>query len=1040
MRRNLTTLAVLGIFSLPALAVKTVTLEQLQQTLQAAQTAHQSDDATAQQLSDFRLSARLVGNTLQHGIAVSPGPKTTQALHIIADASAFLDPPSDQTQNKPAPGGTEQSAIFAQTLHYAVHVVPTLPNFVATRVTEHYVDSMRGLESQESQQRGGLFLLGIHSAPISYRDGRETDDPSLRTTSAHPDKKKHPGQPGNADPIGGLTSWGEFGPILKVVLGDSIKGKLTWARWQLEDSKPVAVFRFEVDRSTSHYGLSYCCETSTESTAGAFVQTKHPVTLRQIGYHGFLEVDPEAGTILRITIEADLHPEDLILQASMMIEYAPVKIADATYYCPTHSVSSSVSLTQIESHGELHPARRMLLNDVEFVDYHRFGSESTLITQVPPVSNPENQNPQPSPSEQSARSATPAQSEPATAHAVNQQPPAKSDSALSTSNPPPAVSAVASTPPSTPNEPAAQAGQEVVIQALNSPPGFSENTAKIANSGGQTGGSGNFTIQSTTRSVNVSLIADDKHGKPIADLKQTEVNVFDNARQQQLRQFYRVTPGDSAAPASVPTQARDTFTNTASTNAQLQNMPDLLILLLDESHLAYHDLNQARTQVANFLKSTSPSSRIALYAISERGFRVIQDVTQDHAQVQKKLAAWVPDASAVAQAQALERRDRQQFDTVHSAKDLDSVNGNNVDEPETDKPLDPELSQMGDNPLRYALEGMVALARHFAPVPGHKSIAWISGDTVLFDWDGAGKEKGGKQLDAALLHTREALNEARISLYVLDASAIEGGAIDASIQNRNVEVNPVDQNGPAPRNNTAGRTTAQMQQDTHSIQTPVRQLAESTGGRAFNKGSDLKAVLDGIDRDSSSYYELAFDPDTPADGKFHTLQVKVPTRKDVVLSYRSGYLYAESSATPQQRLQQAVWSPQDASAIGLTAEPVLAADSASGSPTLKLRIAFPGLALEKQSDRWTDQLYIFLAQRDDATQKVEVSGDTLRLSLKQASYESGMPTGIPYQRAVDIKSKLGSVRVIVVDGNSGKMGSVTLPSSALHPSLNTGVK
>jgi hypothetical protein len=32
---------------------------------------------------------------------------------------------------------------------------------------------------------------------------------------------------------------------------------------------------------------------------------------------------------------------------------------------------------------------------------------------------------------------------------------------------------------------------------------------------------------------------------------------------------------------------------------------------------------------------------------------------------------------------------------------------------------------------------------------------------------------------------------------------------------------------------------------------------------------------------------------------------------------------------------------------------------------------------------------------------------------------------------VDVKSKLGSVRVIVVDGNSGKMGSVTIPSSAL---------
>jgi VWFA-related protein len=539
--------------------------------------------------------------------------------------------------------------------------------------------------------------------------------------------------------------------------------------------------------------------------------------------------------------------------------------------------------------------------------------------------------------------------------------------------------------------------------------------------------------------VDVGLVADDKRGKPIADLKQDEIDLFDNGRKQQLIAFRHATPG-AASPApstqpSQPSEPTDTFTNTAPTTAQVEDVPDTLILLMDESHLAYLDLNQARAEVLRFLAATRPTSRVALYAISEKGFHVIQNVTQDHALVEKKLAAWIPDAGAVSQAQALERRNRQQFDTVHSTKDLGSVNGNNVDAPETIQTTDPELRQMGDNPLRYALEGMVALARHFAPVPGHKSMAWISGDSVLADWEdqAVGKEKGSKQLEAAIEHTREALNEAHISLYAVDASAVEGGAIDASIQNRNVEVNPVDQNGPIPRNNTAGRTKAQMLQDTRGIQGPVRQLAESTGGRAVNKGGDLKATLDGIDQDSTGLYELGFDPDTSADGKFHTLLVKVPSRKNVVLRYRSGYLYTEESTSTQQRLQQAVWSPQDATAIALTAEAVTAADSASGSSTVKLRIGFPGLALEQKDGHWADNLYIFVAQRDDATQKAEVSGDTLRLSLKQATYESGMPAGIPYRRAVEAKPKLGSVRIIVVDGNSGKMGSVTLPSSALRP-------
>jgi VWFA-related protein len=1013
----------------PALAAKPVTVEQLQQTLAAAQAEHRSDDVQAQQLADAKLTVRLTGAALQQLVALSPGPKTTQALHAIAGASAFLDPPANEILSKPAPSGAEQSAIFGLTLHYVVHTLPTLPNLLATRATEHYADTLRGLD-QESVQRGELYWLGTHRAPISYRDGHETDDPTLMAAASEKkDHAKGAKETGNADPVGGLSSWGEFGPILKVVLGDSIKGKLSWARWEQENGKPAAVFQFAVDRAISHYGMSYCCEVRTENTNAGIMLVKNPVTLRQIGYHGYLEVDPETGTILRITIDADLKPEDFVQRASMMVEFGPVNIGDSVHICPTRSVSISVSRTEFEAHGAVESTNRLLLNDVEFTDYHRFGSESTLITEIP---GPAGQAPQPSqptdiapptlvaavPTPTGERTAAKAETAPAPASSN----PSANVAAIAPPVPQPAPSSNASS---------LEADKEILIDALNGMPGAGGDTAKTAGNT-ETGG---FTLKTTTRSVDVGLTADDKQGKPIVDLKQNEVAIFDNGRPQQVRDFYHVTPAAAAAAAPTPTtEAQDTFTNAIPEAAQLQEAPDLLILLMDESHLPYLDLNQARAAVLHFLAASRPASRIALYSISERGFHVIQDVTQDHALVERKLAAWTPDASAVAQAQALERRNRQQFDTVHNAQDLNSVNGNNIDAPDTIQTTDPELRTMGDNPLRYALEGMVALARHFASVPGHKSIAWISGDSALAEWEdqAVGIDKEPKQLQAALLHTREALNEAQIALFAVDASAVEGGAIDASIKNRNIELGQVEQNGPIQRNTNPGRATAQMQQDTRGIQGPVRQLAESTGGQAFNKGSNLQATLEGIDRDSSSYYELAFAPDTAADGKFHTLQVKVPSRKDVVLRYRSGYMYAEDSANTQQRFQQAVWSPQDATAIGLTAE-AFPGDAASGGSTLKLRINFPGLALTQKDGRWADQLYIFVVQRDDAIQKAEVSGDTLRLSLKQATYDTGMPAGIPYKRAVEIKSKLGSVRVIVVDGNSGRIGSVTLPTSALHP-------
>jgi len=42
-------------------------------------------------------------------------------------------------------------------------------------------------------------------------------------------------------------------------------------------------------------------------------------------------------------------------------------------------------------------------------------------------------------------------------------------------------------------------------------------------------------------------------------------------------------------------------------------------------------------------------------------------------------------------------------------------------------------------------------------------------------------------------------------------------------------------------------------------------------------------------------------------------------------------------------------------------------------------------------------------------------------------------TGIPCERVVHLKPDVASLRILVVDKNSGRMGSVTIPASALAP-------
>jgi VWFA-related protein len=1018
MCRRLAALCILATIVHPVWAAKHISVAQLQQIMDAAGEVSRSDAAVAQQLADVSLTERLSPATLTALESKSRGSMTNECLRALADESAFLNPPASEILSRPTPDFGAQKGMMTLVVNYVVHTLPTLPNFMATRVTQHFSDLAEAVQERPEAPLAGLYPLGTVRTPVAFRNGQESDDPALLAAASAKGADRQDAKDAKLirAATSGLTSWGEFGPILSVVLVDAGKGKLGWSRWEQWDGKPAAVFQFSVASAGSHYTLQYWRDANGQIIGSSYRSRpgqEPPKLIRQVsGYSGTLTVDPETGAILRIEMEASLRPDEDLKRAGMIVEYGKVGIGDGAYTCPIHSITAFASMQKVQNTpvAPLRIVEEMQLNDVNFTSYRRFGSEVTLV--VGEVSGEFAGKP---------AGATGSASADAPPQAV-----ASSAAALE----------ISAAPPKPAPAPVREEDQEMLVIAANGLPGTREDTGHGASANAV--GSSSFTLKVTTRLVDLGLFATDKHGKPILDLKQDEIEVYDNGRRQPLAGFKRVATPSTAEPSKPQI---GTFTNVRST--QDQDAPDLLILLMDESHLPLNDLNLARGQVLSFLKTASPNAHFAFYSISEHGYRVIQDVTTDRALLQAKLAAWTPNAAGIAQAAALDQRNRQQFDTVRNPDDLAYVNGNETPIPDGITSVDPNLRQMGDNPLGQVLLSMIAMARHFGPVAGHKSLAWISGDSALFNFNDQAVGIDGKvdNTGSVLNRTKEALNEAHISLYAIDASmvSIGGAAVDPSLYSPNVQLNPVSTANSMPggsgesRVDLTGRAKAQMQQDTRAIQSSVRLLAEATGGRAINKGSDLKATLAGIEQETAGLYEVGFHPNSAADGKFHTLQVKIPTRKDLKLRYRAEYLYSEESQSTQQRFQQAVWSPQDATAIALTAEVAPAADSSPGSSAIKLRIAFPGLTLERKGDRWSDQLYIFVAQRDDVTRKAEISADTLRLSLKQATHDTGMPAGIPYQRAVEVQSMLGSVRVIVVDGNSGMMGSVTLPSSALHP-------
>lgn len=355
----------------PLLAANRVTVDQLEQMLAAQRAANKSDEVVAKQLAGYELTEQLTPQTLSHISAeLQPGPRTAQAIDLLADFSTFLPPPQNEIPDVPTPDMMAQRNMINSAIQYIVKTLRHLPDLLATRTTRSFDDSPLVIGHSGYAPNADLHLVGTFTRPITYRDGREVLD------SVDGDGVKRKAAAGPA----GLTTWGEFGPVLGIVLSDAAKGRITWSRWQSSTEGRVAVFHFQVPKDASHYLVDYCCAWQVLNDAGS---TGAPLSYHGTpGYHGDLYVDPATGAILRIVIEAELSGNDLITRAAISVQYATVEIGGSPFICPVRSLAVSGDRNRPgKSIGNATPVTRV--NEVQFTDYHRFGSTSRIVSSDP---------------------------------------------------------------------------------------------------------------------------------------------------------------------------------------------------------------------------------------------------------------------------------------------------------------------------------------------------------------------------------------------------------------------------------------------------------------------------------------------------------------------------------------------------------------------------------------------------------------------------------------------------------------------------------
>ena len=200
-------------------AAKRVTVAQLEQALTAAHAAHKPDAEIARQIGGLELSERLTEATLNRLTAyLDAGSQAALALQLLADQSAFLDPPASEIPSTAAPDDAAQQRMIEAARNYVAQTVPQLPNLFAVRTTNRYDDRPYEVKKGGWPVRAGLHLVNTSSREISIFDERTNQ--STNASAA------------NWQEQSGLISGGEFGSTLSMILSDTVNGKVTWSHWE----------------------------------------------------------------------------------------------------------------------------------------------------------------------------------------------------------------------------------------------------------------------------------------------------------------------------------------------------------------------------------------------------------------------------------------------------------------------------------------------------------------------------------------------------------------------------------------------------------------------------------------------------------------------------------------------------------------------------------------------------------------------------------------------------------------------------------------
>lgn len=328
---------------LPGQALK-LNLGQLRAFLRSSIQLNHEDRKVAEYVRKVQLTERLTERDVEELAGEGIGPRTIEALRALIPSTATLpNPTRDPILRKieqpsiPGPSEAEQKRIIADAREIALNYTKKLPDFICLQVTRRYIDPS-GLEV--------FHLADTIAARLSYFEQKEnykTVSVNGRLTDIDMDK------------LGGATSSGEFGSMMREIFEPSTQTDFWWERWAKLRGRVVHVFGYRVQKSRSKWQITWQNQ------------------LQDVpGYKGLIYIDKDVPIIYRLTLDAEtLPPSFPIQEARTQLDYEYTNISGNEFLLP------------LRAEMRMREGKFLVRNNVEFRNYRKFGAEATITYDIP---------------------------------------------------------------------------------------------------------------------------------------------------------------------------------------------------------------------------------------------------------------------------------------------------------------------------------------------------------------------------------------------------------------------------------------------------------------------------------------------------------------------------------------------------------------------------------------------------------------------------------------------------------------------------------